>query len=527
MKKLLAILLSIAAIATVGATQLHAQGRDCDTNSVIYCGALTASEFTQKYNQNKTGDLPGLYAHYGINPTAISSAKDGITTKDGRVIVDGKVVATNARSVGRQNMPGSTSFKVGSTTFYERATSTSFASDSISAFVFFDKDGNFTGAILKSCANAVKAIPVPPKPKPVQTAACVSITPTISNRNKVHLTTTATVTNGAKVTGYVFDFGDGKSATTSANMTDHVYAQPGKYTAKVTVKTTLGDRTASTCSTSFTIPPQPLAECKSLIATISNRNDYKLTATSSVSGGATVSAYTFVIKDKSGKVVKTTTQSSPVLTGSLQDGTYTATVTAKTSLGDRNSSACTAGFTISPQPIAECKQLTATISNRTHYTLNALASASGGAKITSYQFVIKDSAGKVVSNVNSTTTMTSGDLTPGAYTAQVTAKTSLGDRTSNSCKTEIAIDVEVCAVPGKETFPANSPNCVENCTVPGKETLPKDSPECVVPPVTPPELPHTGAGDGIGAVIGLSAIVASTGYYVASRRSLLSAMLNR
>jgi len=41
-----------------------------------------------------------------------------------------------------------------------------------------------------------------------------------------------------------------------------------------------------------------------------------------------------------------------------------------------------------------------------------------------------------------------------------------------------------------------------------------------VPPVTPPELPHTGMTENIVAVIGLGAIVASVAYYIASRRVL-------
>jgi uncharacterized repeat protein (TIGR01451 family)/LPXTG-motif cell wall-anchored protein len=40
------------------------------------------------------------------------------------------------------------------------------------------------------------------------------------------------------------------------------------------------------------------------------------------------------------------------------------------------------------------------------------------------------------------------------------------------------------------------------------------------PPVTPPELPHTGMSENIVAVIGLGALIASIAYYVASRRAL-------
>ncbi|HEY8992480.1 MAG TPA: LPXTG cell wall anchor domain-containing protein [Candidatus Microsaccharimonas sp.] len=41
-----------------------------------------------------------------------------------------------------------------------------------------------------------------------------------------------------------------------------------------------------------------------------------------------------------------------------------------------------------------------------------------------------------------------------------------------------------------------------------------------VPPVTPPELPHTGMSENIVAVVGLGALIASIAYYVASRRAL-------
>lgn len=46
----------------------------------------------------------------------------------------------------------------------------------------------------------------------------------------------------------------------------------------------------------------------------------------------------------------------------------------------------------------------------------------------------------------------------------------------------------------------------------------KDCPK--TPPTTPPELPHTGAGESILAIIGLGAIVASVVYYVSSRKAL-------
>ncbi|MES2630494.1 MAG: LPXTG cell wall anchor domain-containing protein [Patescibacteria group bacterium] len=47
-----------------------------------------------------------------------------------------------------------------------------------------------------------------------------------------------------------------------------------------------------------------------------------------------------------------------------------------------------------------------------------------------------------------------------------------------------------------------------------------DLSKCSETPVTPPELPQTGAGDNILAALGLGSIVAGVAYYIASRRAL-------
>lgn len=47
-----------------------------------------------------------------------------------------------------------------------------------------------------------------------------------------------------------------------------------------------------------------------------------------------------------------------------------------------------------------------------------------------------------------------------------------------------------------------------------------DCKETPTTPETPPELPHTGIGENIVAIVGLGALVASLGYYIASRRAL-------
>jgi uncharacterized repeat protein (TIGR01451 family)/LPXTG-motif cell wall-anchored protein len=55
-----------------------------------------------------------------------------------------------------------------------------------------------------------------------------------------------------------------------------------------------------------------------------------------------------------------------------------------------------------------------------------------------------------------------------------------------------------------------------------KPGIPVGDTRCeTTPPVTPPELPHTGMGDNIAAFLGLGALIASIGYYIASRRATI------
>ena len=76
-------------------------------------------------------------------------------------------------------------------------------------------------------------------------------------------------------------------------------------------------------------------------------------------------------------------------------------------------------------------------------------------------------------------------------------------------------------IPMGDTRCEEAPTPVEKCTVPGKENLPKDSNQCKEEAkAAPAELPHTGAGDGIAVMVGLSSFVAALGYYVTSRRNI-------
>src|SRR5690606_7026395 len=103
---------------------------------------------------------------------------------------------------------------------------------------------------------------------------CESLTTKKLSRNRHSFTATGSATNGADITGYTYNFGDGTSTVTTTNRTvEHTYAKPGTYTAKVTVnvrangqnKTTTGPK----CEVKVTIeeePKQPVYRCDSLAA---------------------------------------------------------------------------------------------------------------------------------------------------------------------------------------------------------------------------------------------------------------------
>lgn len=221
-KKYLAIssvVMAVAALVIVNVTgtdSLAANGaRDCHNNSIVYCGALSQDELLQKFDQNKTGDLPQIFSHYGIARSDMagqtSQVAMGQTFRDGRVEVNGKVVATGAQSLGRGNAAGSHSVGIAGKTYFESPNQSIFQSDSIDTFVML-RDGQFYAAVITSCMNPLRATPTPPPaptpPPPTPTPApqpeysCDSLQAAKISRTEYKFTAQATATNGAKVVGY-------------------------------------------------------------------------------------------------------------------------------------------------------------------------------------------------------------------------------------------------------------------------------------------------------------------------------------
>lgn len=437
---------------------------NCDTNSVVYCGAKATSDIINAYNNGQpnhrsAATIQNIYSKFGISSADIQSlgttAVAGTVTKSGDVYVGSQLVATGALTAGRDNMAGSTKVTVNGTTFYTRPPSVSFQQNTLTAFVVM-KNGQFQFAILSACGNPIVATA---KPATKGTLACTALLATPgaveSNGDQAFdFTANATATN-ASISKYVFDFGSSNGSQTvttnaeSANSNTQVYT-PGSHTITVKVygsannSYTAAPATVS-CSKSFDVATNGSLTCNSLtmnqVSEDLNTGDvtYTLTANATPGNGVTINKYIFNYGDQS----STTDQ------------------------------------------------------------VNTSANSA-----TSQSFVYK--AGQSYSNIYVTIYGTSGNGN------QVTA-----GGPGSSCETNVSIPAQTCSTG------STSSACSPTCTAPNGQTYPAGSSQCTpstptttsVTTTTPPsQLANTGPGD----VIGLFAVVSILGgfgyHFFTSRR---------
>lgn len=275
-----------AVIATVlvlntGLPSSATSGRDCDNNAIIRCGATNINELQKDYTSGNDGtqkDIGAIYTHYGITKTDLegttSKPVSGKVMKNGDVYVGTKKVATNAMSVGRQQLGSASDNKavtIGNTKLYERAPSVSFGSNSELPAIVFMKDNTFHKAVIASCGNPVTATPTPepkPEPKPEPAATCKAITAQKISRNEYAFKGEATVENDATVKSYNFVLTDSNdksvaNTVTTSNLTatsNKITLEDGTYNVVLTVVTSVGERTSNECKTSVTVEAEPAPE---------------------------------------------------------------------------------------------------------------------------------------------------------------------------------------------------------------------------------------------------------------------------
>lgn len=457
------------------ATSFGNCARDNDDNAIIKNGTCNTDELSKKYKENKTKDLPAIFSHYNV-PTNFGSAKAGEVRKNGDVVVDGKVVATGAKSVGRQNITGSSKVTIGGKTYYERKTSVSFATNSIKAFVFFDKNGEFKSAVLTSCGNPVTA-----KPKPKVAYKCEGLASSKIDRTRYDLSVSTSQHRATfqSVTFNVYSASGNKVDSKTSNSKSYRYIQtiPGEYTIKsvVTFKTHDGKTVTSKesdCVTSITVDEEPAYDCDALTASLigeATDRTYKYNLEYTAENGAELQTVDFYFGDNNSQNGVKPSELGDVTHTYAKEGDYTTTATLKFNVaGSIKSTKCTVQVTASPDEEEPCPY--------------------------------------------------NPELPIGHPDCE--------EPKEEECKPGVPVGHEDCEEKPEECkpgVPVGSDECEETPETP--ET-PAEEPKGKGDE-TPEVIPETGAGSLIGAFAGLGSIGAASYYYVASRRELLGKMFNR
>jgi uncharacterized repeat protein (TIGR01451 family) len=353
------------AAGAVGLGSQSIQAADCTGNSILKCGTSSAADFISKVKSGNGGtqtDLDNIFASSRYKLTSAdysrfaSYAKNGTAYRDGRVVVDGRVVGTNGQSLGRYAKTYSHPVTIDGKTYHEQSASRWLSDVPKPVLVLFNTKGQVQTIVMKECGNPISVTPNNP------TYSCNMLNQTQVSRDTFRYTTSASAANGASINKVVYSFSDGTSVT-KTSPTDPVtktFPSAGTFTAKVTVYVNVPGsqvyaiQPAGSCVRTVTIAQAPVAACTYLKAlATADRTKFTLNAAASAQNGATIQGYDFVVKNSAGTTVAnpsvnttaTTATTSVTLT---EAGTYTASVSVRTSLGVKTADACKTTIVVKP-----------------------------------------------------------------------------------------------------------------------------------------------------------------------------------
>lgn len=255
-------------------------------NDVIRGGVTSIGQLKSKYDAH--ADVRALYNRFGINGNDINDA--GVDNVSFNFKNQGSL---NTRTVGRTNFASTNDHNLGSfggTTFYSRSAAE--WNGSTPAYYFGKHkgtDNNYYHVwVLKDCGNIAyrktdapdKPVVNPPSPPPKTPTTPTAPTPPPTTPTVACGRLVADKTSGTKfisvrftgsydasqsniVNGLTFDFGDGTVVRHNGPVIDHEYTnnttQPKTIIARLTINSTVGDRTSAACTTTITILPEVCA----------------------------------------------------------------------------------------------------------------------------------------------------------------------------------------------------------------------------------------------------------------------------
>lgn len=170
-----AIMLTGVGIYQFNQTAVDAASQCNNQNDIVPNGVGNHTDVANHYNGNTCGDVKAIYDHYWIKPSLAAGdrAVEGTSNNRGEVIAEGRVVANNAASIGRQKIHASSQpISIAGQSYFQttHAGGNAFANPgaSLPTIVVLDAQGNFKYAVIKACGNPVYARPVPPPKPPVK-----------------------------------------------------------------------------------------------------------------------------------------------------------------------------------------------------------------------------------------------------------------------------------------------------------------------------------------------------------------------
>jgi hypothetical protein len=499
---------------------------DCDTNSVISCGITSPSNLVGRTQQKDSGnghmDLPLIYAHYGLAPADynrfITTARPGTAYRDGRIVVDGQVVATGAKSVGRiASMQGPGYFSTpiaGVGTLYGNTSDKAFAAgtNSIPVTVMFNAQGAVEFAVLNSCGNPIYGNNVTP------TYSCnyVHATAVPSKPGVYSFTTSAAAGNNASIVKVVYNFGDGTTAemTNPSDAIQHQFRTNGNFTVRATVYVKLpGNQTitvtSANCATVVTVA-LPYYQCVQLLGAAigTSKYQFRFTITGKAGNGAKLTSADFTFGDGStAKGVGITGGTTATTTHTYtKDGTVSATATFHVEFRGKTTTVTSAGCATKVPvavPYYSCIQLGGAIldASKFSYSFTVSAKYGNGATFTGADFDFGDNTStKNVKPSGTSATTTHTYAAAGNYTATATLHFNVNGSVKNFQCTASLTPTQPPTPECKPGVPQGSALC--SPCVYDSSIQSTDTEHCVAPITT---LPNTGAGDVI-AIFGAAAV---------------------
>lgn len=269
-KKAAGMIIGLSCLVTILFTSVVTRAKsleyDCTHWAIMSCGAWdgtqhTMGQFVANYRKNVPGDLQAIYAAYGLDSIdrLQQNYKTGTIDSSGTLRVDGAVVATNVRTLGRGGSPDgypATEKRIGGKLYYEEAVSdviktySKYGVDAVDAYVLMNGTTPSFVVIL-ACGNPVALA------QPTVSCNKLEVWPA-DNTGAAYNFQTNLTGDSNNANRLVYDFGDGSQQieqTPTSNRVQYTYQHAGTYLAKVSVYTAANSQAvAATCQHQVTVP---------------------------------------------------------------------------------------------------------------------------------------------------------------------------------------------------------------------------------------------------------------------------------